>query len=868
MYRRIIFFVIIDLLIACKTTPPVVKNIPDSSVRPEGISAKTIYRNAYPIHADLIHTRLNISLDWKNKNLLGQAAIILKPHFYPVDSLILNARGMILNEVSILSNGKHLPLQYKYDSLLIHIRLDRSYNKDESFTIFIDYISSPDKLPAGGSSAITGDKGLYFINADSLDPYTPTQVWSQGETESNSVWFPTIENPAQKMTQEIYFTVDTAFTTLSNGILVSSINNYNGTKTDYWKQSLPQAPYLTMIAAGKYSVVKETWKNIEVSYYVDPPYERFAKMIFGNTPEILSFFSEKFGVPYYWEKYAQIVVHDYVSGAMENTTAVVHGTNMQQDPREYKDGNFEDYISHEAMHHWFGDLVTCESWSNLTLNEGFADYAEYLWREHKLGKENADNHYRTELAQYLSLVKEYDPALIRYDYANREDMYDVISYNKGGLVLNMLRNYTGDEAFFSSLQYYLQSHLFSSAEVADLRIAFEKITGEDLNWFFNQWFLQGGHPDIAIDYEWNDSLHLQTVTIDQKQNLNSNPLYRLPLAIDLYYNGKVERQNIIIENAKQVFKFNLPVKPDLINVDADKQLLCSKTDNKTNTEFLFQYDHAPLFLDRYESIAKLINNYKVYTAEANVLKKALHDKNPAIRELVLSNIGEIAQNDSGNIKQLLVDIAKNDSFPDVREKALTALGQYFSYSEFSNLFADALNDYSYKVVARAFKIIGDKDPDKAKTIALKLENDSSNAVLSRLAEYYSTTTTDKNFFYQKALRQSQSTSRYRIVRNYTAYLKNQENAKIITAGIDNLYFYAKKRGTKRSRTTVINSFKEIESSVKKKINDNESAISNSTDSFKNAELQSQLPELTSLKINIEEKIKQLETAVISTEASH
>ncbi len=868
MKRQIVFLSLIILLISCKTTPPVVVNLPEVNVRPDGTSSKKIYRSAYKIYADLIHTRLNISLDWKNKYLLGQAAIILKPHFLPIDSLVLNARGMILNEVSVLSNGKYLPLQYKYDSLLINIRLDKTYNKDESFTIFIDYISRPDNLPAGGSVAITGDKGLYFINADSLDPYTPTQVWTQGETESNSAWFPTIENPSQKMTQEIYFTVDTAFTTLSNGLLISSIINLDGTRTDYWKQSLPQAPYLTMIAAGKYSVVKESWKNIEVSYYVDPPYENFAKMTFGNTPEILSFFSEKLGVPYYWEKYAQVVVHDYVSGAMENTTAVVHGTNMQQDPREFKDGNFEDYISHEAMHHWFGDLVTCESWSNLTLNEGFADYAEYLWREHKFGKENADNHYRSELVQYLSLVKEYDPSLIRYDYIDREDVYDVISYNKGGLVLNMLRNYTGDEAFFSSLQYYLQTHLFSSAEVADLRIAFEKITGEDLNWFFNQWFLNGGHPDITIDYDWSDSLHLQTVTITQKQNLNKNPLYRLPLAIDLYYSGKVERKNIIVEDAKQSFKFNLPAKPDLVNVDGDKKLLCNKTDNKTNSEFIFQYEHAPLFLDRYESISKLLNNYKVYTPEASTLKKALNDKSPEIRELVLTNIGEIAQNDTGNIKQMLYELAKNDSSPDVRDLALNNLGQYFSYSEFSNLYSDALNDFSYKVVARAFKIISDKDPDKAKTIAIKLENDSSNAVLSRLAEYYSTSTADKNSFYKKALRQSESTSRYRIVRNYTLYLKNQENAKTVNAGIDNLYFYAKKRGTRRSRTTVINSFKEIESSVKKKISDRESAINNSTDTFQNAELQSQLPELTSLKFNIEEKIKQLEMPVVSTESSH
>ena len=855
MTKKILLLITGVFLFGCSIKPPVKVSIPEPVVKAEPIPEKPNYRQSYNKQIDLIHTRLNVSFDWKHKELIGQAAIILRPHFYSTDTLVLNARGMELKEVALLSsNGKHIPLKYEYDSLLIKIHLDRIYSKEESLTLYIYYISKPEGLAEGGSRAITNDKGLYFINADSLDPEKPTEVWTQGETESNSVWFPTIEDPGQKMTQEIYITIDTAFTTLSNGLLISSTNNSDGTKTDYWKQSLPAAPYLTMIAAGKYSVVRERWKNIEVSYYVDPPYEKYAHMIFGNTPEMMSLFSDLLGVPFIWEKYSQIVVHDYVSGAMENTTAVVHGTNMQQDYRKYNDGNYEDYISHELFHHWFGDLVTCESWSNITLNEGFANYSEYLWREYKYGREDADRLNQNDMAVYLYVATENDPPLIRYQYKNREDVYDGISYDKGGRVLHMLRKYVGDNAFFASLHLYLSTHMFSTAEISDLRIAFEKTTGEDLNWFFDQWFLKGGHPSISIDYDWNDSLHRETVTINQKQNLAENPLYKLPLDVDLYYNGKTERKKIIVEDASQKFYFDLPVKPDLVNVDAEKMLLCNKTDNKTNAELIFQYEHAPLYLDRQEAISKIGNSYKVNTPEASVILKALHDKYYGIRLTALNNIGELALNDTGKIKEEIKKLATSDSSSEVREKALTGIGKYFSYSEFSQFITDALKDSSYKVVARAFKIISDKDVTKAKEIAIVLEKDSSDVVFSRLSEYYSTSTEDKTEFYKRAMSVATFFGRYQVIKDFTKYLNGNINTDIVSAGTDILIERAKRLTSKRFHTALINSLKEIESSIKKRISDGEDELVNIKDSTIKIEKEAALSNLKIMRNKLHEKI--------------
>ena len=395
--------------------------------------------------------------------------------------------------------------------------------------MYIKYTARPEEVEQAGSQAISDAKGLYFIDPMDTDPDKPTQIWTQGETESNSCWFPTIDSPNQKTTQEIYIRVPDKYTTLSNGLLIAQVNNTDSTRTDHWKMSQAHAPYLFFMGIGEYSIVKDSWNNIAVNYYVEPDYKDEAQAIFGNTPEMIQFFSEKFGVNYPWEKYSQIVVRDFVSGAMENTTTTLHGEMAYQQKGQLIDENtWEDVISHELSHHWFGDLVTTESWSNITVNESFATYSEYLWREYKYGKDHADAHLFQDKTQYIS-GGNYDKKLVRFHYADREDVFDGVSYQKGANILHMLRKYIGDEAFFTGLKLYLTKHQFKSAEAHQLRIALEEVSGKDLNPFFNQWYYENGHPKLHISYEYKDLLNKVNVTIKQ-----ADKVFSFPLAIDIY----------------------------------------------------------------------------------------------------------------------------------------------------------------------------------------------------------------------------------------------------------------------------------------------------------------------------------------------
>ena len=563
---------------------------------------KKIYRATATKYDDLVNTKLEVKFDYDKCYMYGKAWVTLKPHFYPTDTVSLDAKGMDIHTVAIDKEGKTSPLKYDYDGMVLRIHLDKTYKRTDKYTLFVDYTAKPNELKIHqGSAAITDAKGLYFINPKGEEKDKPTEIWTQGETEANSVWFPTIDKPNQKTTEEITMTVPAKYVTLSNGLLVDQKVNGDGTRTDHWKMDLPHAPYLFFMGVGDYAIVKDSYEGKDVAYYVEKAYAPVARRIFGHTPEMIAFYSRITGVDFPWPKYDQIVGRDYVSGAMENTTATLHAENAQQDARELTDGNqWEDVIAHELFHQWFGDLVTTESWSNITLNESFADYSETLWNEYKYGKDAGEAVNYSGIQSYLQDPKSEEKNLVRFYYADKEDVFDNVSYPKGGRILNMLRNYVGDSAFFKSLNLYLTTNKFKSAEAQQLRLAFEDITGEDLNWYWNQWYYGSGHPKLTIDYVYDDGGGKVQVIVNQTQE--SGKIFRLPIAIDVYNGPTKERHKVWIEDKTDTFTFACKSHPDLVNVDGDKILLCEKQDNKTLDNYIHQYKYAGNYVDRREAV--------------------------------------------------------------------------------------------------------------------------------------------------------------------------------------------------------------------------------------------------------------------------
>ncbi len=702
------------------------------------------WRNYYRAFAtkvnDLVHTKLDARLDYNRSYLLGKVWITLKPHFYSTDSLTLDAKGMNINTVAIVRNGRNIPLRYRYyDSSVLYIQLDRTYKNNEKYTVYIDYVSKPDEYTSTkGSAAIKNAKGLYFINPKGTEKDKPTQVWTQGETEASSMWVPTIDKPNQKTTQEFSFTVPAKYVTLSNGKLTTQKKNADGTRTDTWKMDLPHAPYLFFLGVGDYAVVKDTYKGKEVSYYVEKPYEKVARKIFGLTPEMMGFFSKILGYEYVWNKYAQMTARDYVSGAMENTTAVLHQESAQQNARELVDGNrWEDVIVHELFHHWFGDLVTAESWSNLPMNESFANYSEYLWREYKYGKDAADEH---GLNEFLGYNRGDNPSrdLIRFYYKDKEDMFDGVSYNKGGRILHMLRNYTGDSAFFTSLNLYLTRNKFGTGNADKLRLVLEDVTGKDWNWFFDQWFFSNGHPELDIRYNYDEETRVVSVYVDQLQQ--SDKVFRLPIAVDIYDGAKKVRFREELNARRDTLNFVVNKKPDLVNVDAERILLASKTDNKTLPEYIHQYKYAKTFLDRNEAIDFAIGHMREPSA-VQLIKDALKDPYFLIRRKAVTNMYDSIMDAA--TRTTIETMAVKDPNRIVRADAIDMLGS-LNDTKYRSLFLQGVKDSSYTVAASSLLALLNVDEDAAVALLPELKKDAKGALENALsvAEVFTKTEAD------------------------------------------------------------------------------------------------------------------------------
>ena len=676
---------------------------------------KKIYRGFAEKNNDLVHTRLEATLLFDKSQLAGKATLTLQPHFYPTDSVVLDAKGMEIQSVSLLTGNTTQALQFLNDGMFIRIRLNKVYQRNQPYTLQILYTAKPNDYKAAGSMAITDAKGLYFINPTGSDPKKPTQVWTQGETEGTSVWLPTIDRPNQKSTQEFLLTVPDKFVTLSNGLLISQKKNTNGTRTDYWKMDLPHSPYLFFIGVGDFAVIKDGYKGKEVSYFVEKEYAGVARKIFGLTPEMIQFFSTRVtGIDYPWAKYSQMVGRDYVSGAMENTTATLHQESAQQDARELTDGNvWETTIAHELFHQWFGDYVTAESWSNLTVNESFANYSQTLWREYKYGKDAGDHENSKDQQSYLMSGGQ-KKDLVRFYYADREDMFDNVSYEKGGRILHMLRNYVGDDAFFASLNRYLTDNKFGNGSAHHLRLAFEKVTGKDLNWFFNQWYFGSGHPALDINYSYNDSTHRAFVYVKQTQS--GDKIFKLPIAIDVYEGTTKKRYSVLLENKADTFSFPVAAQPKLINVDGDKIVLCVKKDNKTLAQFLHQYQYAGNYKDREEALAAAQG--KNSDADAKTLRMlGLKDPFYAIRQEALEQF--LTGTPTPEVLQQARTMAQSDPNRLVRAAAIDLLAKAGEETD-KALFTKAATDSSYTVAGAALEALASIDSAGSHQLAKKL----------------------------------------------------------------------------------------------------------------------------------------------------
>ncbi|GAB4174409.1 MAG: M1 family aminopeptidase [Calditrichia bacterium] len=379
-------------------------------------------------------------------------------------------------------------------------------------------------------------------------------------------WWPCIDNPRDKADSvDIILTVPANMIAASNGSLVDTIYHDNNMVTYVWEERYPITTYLVSLAISEYSVFTETWNynNIQMPlmYFVLPEDRREAQSSYSSIKNMMTAFSEYFGIyPFYQEKYGQ--AYFTWGGGMEHQTLTSIGSTSR----------YWEYIyAHELGHQWFGDLVTCENWHEIWMNEGFASYTEALWEEYKGGKEAYLSYIQNNLSSIYSFGTR--PLYVQ-DTTKINDIFHWTVYEKGMWVLHMLRHVVGEENFFHIMQQYPNDprFAFSTVNTTQFKEFCEEVTGMDLDTFFSQWVYYGGFP--IIDWNWrmsgDDTL---TIAILQKQSteFTNYTYYEMPVPFELEgLSSSLYTVNAPMQ-AMEYQEIKLPVSEQIVNVNIDPE---------------------------------------------------------------------------------------------------------------------------------------------------------------------------------------------------------------------------------------------------------------------------------------------------------
>jgi aminopeptidase N len=457
------------------------------------------------------------------------------------------------------------------------------------------------------------------------------------------------------------------------------------------------------LVCGPFAEVKDRAPEtgVDVYYYVAPGREDDARRSFGRTPQMIDFFSRRIGVPYPHKRYSQIVVSDFIFGGMENTSATTLTDQAVLDARAAIDHDVDALVSHELAHQWWGDLLTCREWSEGWLNEGFATYFEYVWREHDKGRDEADVELLGDAESYLAESGRYQRPIVCRTYEEPIDLFDSHLYEKGGRVLHMLHHELGEESFWRALALYAERHAHKSVETRDLARAVEDASGRGMDRFFDQWVASPGHPELEGSWEWDADAGLGTLRISQKQS--GDKIYDFRTTVRFEIDGVERDETVHVRERAHAFELRLAAKPTMVVFDPGDVILKTIKLEKSRPLWTRQLKAARLGVDRVLAARALGEKSEPAVVEA--LAEALaSDPFWAVRAAAATALGRSRRADA--LAALLG--ARGQEHPRVRRAVAAALGEFRGNEEAAELLAHWVEDGdpSYFVEANAALALG------------------------------------------------------------------------------------------------------------------------------------------------------------------
>jgi aminopeptidase N len=515
-------------------------------------------RYARDLVVDVKHIKLEIRIDPAARRIEGTATHTVEAINAGVRTVEMDAAEM---EIRRITAGDR-EARFDYADPVLRIELPRPLAAGAHTDIAIEYAAAP-------------RRGLYFVAPDADYPDKPLQAWTQGQDEDSRHWYPCIDYPNHQQTSEVIVTVPASMVSIGNGELRSvSEDRRAKTKTYHWYQDIPHVTYLLSQVVGDFAEIVHRVDGVPVQYYGPRGRERDLERALGRTPKMLEFFGQATGVPYPYARYAQTFVADFIFGGMENITATTLTDTSLLDERASLDEDADGLIAHELAHQWFGDLLTCRDWAHGWLNEGFATYFDALFIEHNKGLDE----FRYELLQNTRAYMgedsgRYRRPIVTNVYHEPIDVFDRHLYEKGSLVLHMIRTVLGDDLWWKALRHYVGHHRSTNVTTADWQRAIETATGRNVDWLFDQWVYSGGHPALKLAFEWDNDTRQAKLNVKQSQDEKESAIFRLPVTVDFTVEGARHEFKVVVDEKEHNFFFALPGRPQMVRFDPGNNFL-------------------------------------------------------------------------------------------------------------------------------------------------------------------------------------------------------------------------------------------------------------------------------------------------------
>ena len=677
---------------------------------------------------DLQHSRIVLRFDVDQKKVIGEVIHTLTTLRENTSKIEFDSVGLTIQ--SVMVNKAPAKFETTAEKLIVPVAAGKVGDK---FEIEIRYEGKP-------------TKGLYFILPDKDYPNRPTQIWSQGESEDTRYYLPTYDYPNDRLTTETVLTVPASWLTVGNGKLIGVTNASNNMKTWTWRESVPSSTYLITVVAGEFDEVKDSLRNLPVTYYAPKGRGDRLSINYSRTPAMIELFNKKYGVDYPWEKYAQVMVDDFVAGGMENSSATTNTTSSLVNPKlaaEYATGQ-DDLISHELTHQWFGDYVTCKDWGNIWLNEGFATFGETVWTENHFPKEQSEYQRWTDARHWFASTNLFGKPIVRYDFADSSE-FDGNAYTKGGWVLYMLRHQLGEDAFNRALKHYLEVNHGKNVVTADFVKSVEESTNSDVDQFFNQWVYGAGAPKFDISYAYDNSKHQVVLTVKQVQKVEGHVgLFHVPVDVEITTVAGAHLYPVMVSKQTETFSLPASSEPLMVLFDKGGNILKKAEFHKEKKEWLYQLKNADDFSDRADAAVALrtfkeeadhsegkgeAKNEDVIAALADA---ATNDKTWGVRAVAAESLGEIG---GPAAAKKLIEALNSAKEPWLRARMVAALSNFKDDKDVSARLQNvAEQDTSYRARAAALQALGKlKAPNAFAILSAAIAADSPDDFLRNAA---------------------------------------------------------------------------------------------------------------------------------------